>query len=101
VDIDLYALRSYARATYAASDEYLATLLDEQLQQTVDPSSSGMCIPTIQNFRYTPCAGYMGHPFKKSPFDNDDYAFQTPFLRTDVLSSQHRVSVIFCATKCC
>ena len=31
----------------------------------------------------------MGHPFKKSLFDNDDSAFQTPFLRTDVLSSQH------------
>jgi hypothetical protein len=36
------------------------------------------------------CAGYMRHPFKKSLFDNDDYAFQTPFLRTDVLSSLHR-----------
>jgi len=32
----------------------------------------------------------MGHPFKKSLFDNDDSAFQTSFLRTDVLSSQHR-----------
>jgi len=31
----------------------------------------------------------MGHPFKKSLFDNDDDAFQAPFLRTEVLSSQH------------
>jgi len=31
----------------------------------------------------------MGHPFKKSLFDNDDSAFQAPFLRTDVLSSQY------------
>ncbi len=37
----------------------------------------------------TPCAGSMGHPFKKSLFDNDDSAFQTPFVRTDVLSSQY------------
>jgi hypothetical protein len=37
----------------------------------------------------TACAGYMRHPFKKSQFDNDDAAFQVPFLRTDVLSSQH------------
>jgi hypothetical protein len=36
------------------------------------------------------CAGYVGHPFKKSLFDNDDNAFQALFLRTDVLSSQHR-----------
>jgi hypothetical protein len=35
------------------------------------------------------CAGYMGHPFKKSLFDNDDSAFQTPFLRTGIPSSQH------------
>jgi hypothetical protein len=36
------------------------------------------------------CAGYMGHPFKKSPSDNDYYAFQVPCLRTDVTSSQRR-----------
>ncbi len=35
------------------------------------------------------CAGFMGHPFKKSSSDNDYYAFQVPCLRTDVLSSQH------------
>jgi hypothetical protein len=32
----------------------------------------------------------MIHPFIKSLFDNDDYTFQAPFLRTDVQSSQHR-----------
>jgi hypothetical protein len=31
----------------------------------------------------------MGHPIKKSLFDNDDSAFQAPFVRTDVLSSQY------------
>jgi hypothetical protein len=38
----------------------------------------------------TPCTGYIGHPFKKGLFDNDDSAFQAPFVRTDVLSSQYR-----------
>jgi hypothetical protein len=28
------------------------------------------------------CAGYMGYPFKKYLFDNDDYAFQAPVLAT-------------------
>src|SRR5438876_12219688 len=37
----------------------------------------------------------MGHPFKKSLFNNDDSAFQTPFLRTDVLSSQYRLNTAF------
>jgi hypothetical protein len=37
-----------------------------------------------------PYAGSMDHPFNKSLFDNDDSAFHAPFVRTDVLSSQHR-----------
>ena len=37
----------------------------------------------------------MGHSFKKSLFNNDDSAFQTPFLRTDVLSSQYRLNTAF------
>jgi hypothetical protein len=37
-----------------------------------------------------PCAGSMDHPFNKRLFDNDDSAFHGPFVRTDVLSSQHR-----------
>ena len=36
------------------------------------------------------CVGYMGHPFKKSLFDNDYYTFQAPSLKTDVLSSQYK-----------
>ena len=36
------------------------------------------------------CAGYKGHPFNKSLFDHDDYAFQAPLLRTVALCSQHR-----------
>ncbi len=48
VHIDLNALRSYAQAAYAASDEYLATLSDEQLSQTVDLSWVGLGTPTIQ-----------------------------------------------------
>ena len=36
----------------------------------------------------------MDHPFNKSLFDNDDPAFQAPFVRTDVFSSQH--SMILC-----
>jgi hypothetical protein len=35
------------------------------------------------------CAGYLGHLYKKSLFDNDDSALQAPFVRTDVLSSQY------------
>jgi len=48
VDIDLNALRSYAQATYAATEEYLASLSDEQLHQTVDLSGIGLGIPTVQ-----------------------------------------------------
>jgi hypothetical protein len=35
------------------------------------------------------CAGSMGHPCKKSLFDNNNYAFQAPILRTDVPWNQH------------
>jgi len=48
VHIDLNALRSYAQATYAASDEYLATLSDEQLRRTLDLSGIGLGTPTVQ-----------------------------------------------------
>ena len=48
VDIDLNALRSYAQATYAATEEYLASLSDEQLRQLVDLSGVGLGIPTVQ-----------------------------------------------------
>jgi hypothetical protein len=32
----------------------------------------------------------LGHPFKKSLFDHNNYAFQAPFLRTDGPCSQHK-----------
>lgn len=48
VDIDLNVLRSYTQATYAATEEYLASLSDEQLHQTVDLSGVGLGTPTIQ-----------------------------------------------------
>jgi hypothetical protein len=47
VDIDLSALRSYAQAIYAATEEYLASLSDEQLHQTVDLSGVGLGTPTV------------------------------------------------------
>src|SRR5260221_12385311 len=37
----------------------------------------------------------MGHSFKKGLFNADDSAFQTPCLRTDVLSSQYRLNTAF------
>jgi hypothetical protein len=43
------------------------------------------------------CTGYLRHPFKKSLPDTDD-AFQAPFLRTDVVSSQYRPSSRACTT---
>jgi len=48
VDIDLNALRSYTQATYAITEEYLASLSDEQLRETVDLSGVGLGIPTVQ-----------------------------------------------------
>ena len=33
---------------------------------------------------YCTCSGYLGHPFKKNLFDNDDDTVQAPFLRADV-----------------
>lgn len=44
--LDLSALRSYARAIYAATEEYLASLSDKQLLQTVDLSGIGLGTPT-------------------------------------------------------
>src|SRR5215467_2923523 len=39
------------------------------------------------------CTGYLTHPFKKSLPDTN-YAFQAPFLRTDVVSSQYRGKLV-------
>jgi hypothetical protein len=48
VDIDLNALGSYTQATYATTEEYLASLSDEQLRETVDLSGVGLGIPIVQ-----------------------------------------------------
>lgn len=48
MDIDLSALRSYAQATYAATEEDLASLSDEQLCQAVDLSGVSLGVPTVQ-----------------------------------------------------
>jgi hypothetical protein len=42
VKVDLDAFRAYARAVYASSDEYLATLTPEDLDRTLDLSGTGM-----------------------------------------------------------
>jgi hypothetical protein len=47
VQIDLPALREYASAVYAASDDYIATLSPDDLDKTVDLSSMGMSPVTL------------------------------------------------------
>ena len=42
VKVDLDAMRKYAQAVYAASDEYLASLSDEDLTRSVDLSALGI-----------------------------------------------------------
>jgi hypothetical protein len=63
VHIDLNALRSYAQATCAASDEYLASLSDEQLRQTVDLSGVGL---GMQTFQWILSNSVVGHAFSHS-----------------------------------
>ena len=50
VQIDLAALRAYAQAVYANTDEYLASLNDEELATTIE----------IQNFGPQTIGGFMG-----------------------------------------
>ena len=47
VDIDLDAFRSYARATFAATEEYFASVSDEQLHKTGDLTSFDLGIQDI------------------------------------------------------
>ena len=42
VKIDLKQLREYAQAVYKTTDEYVASLVDEDLEKTVDLSGMGM-----------------------------------------------------------
>jgi hypothetical protein len=47
VAIDLPALRAYAQAVYAATDEYLAGLTDTDIAQTIDLSAIGFGQQTL------------------------------------------------------
>ena len=47
VRIDLEALRAYAQAVFATTDEYLATLADDDLRQTRDLSEYELGIMTL------------------------------------------------------
>lgn len=60
VTIDLTALRRYADAVRAATDDYLATLLDADLARLVDMSSIGMGRVTV-GFMLN--AAVLGHAF--------------------------------------
>ena len=42
VKVDLATLRQYAQAVYKASDEYLTSLSDEELERTIDLSALGI-----------------------------------------------------------
>ena len=47
LQIDLGPAREYARAVYAASDEYLASLPDTELERIIDLSRSGLGKPPV------------------------------------------------------
>jgi hypothetical protein len=47
VRVDLPAFRAYAKAVYAATDAYLATLADSELSREVDLSAMGMGKQTV------------------------------------------------------
>ena len=47
VELDLPAARQYAQAVYAATDEYLAALADETLDQVLDLSARGFGTTTV------------------------------------------------------
>ena len=47
VQVDLNALHEYAHVVYAATDEYLETLSDEELNRSVDLSALGLDPSTV------------------------------------------------------
>ncbi len=47
VSVDLAALRAYAQAVYAATDEYLASLNDADLGQEIDLSAMGFGVQNL------------------------------------------------------
>lgn len=48
VRVNLPALRQYARAVYAATDECLASLADEELNRSIDLTAFGFGQPTLR-----------------------------------------------------
>lgn len=48
VKVDLPALREYAKAVYATSDAYLASLTDEDLRRSIDLSALGIGKMTVK-----------------------------------------------------
>lgn len=47
VQLDLPAVRAYAQAVYAVTDDYLATVNDDALAQTLDLTPLGFSKPTV------------------------------------------------------
>ncbi|MBI4595088.1 MAG: DinB family protein [Candidatus Tectomicrobia bacterium] len=60
VKVELPTLRKYALAVYAASDAYLATLIDEDLRHPVSLAALGMGEATIE---FMLINGVLGHAF--------------------------------------
>jgi hypothetical protein len=63
VKVDLPALRKYAQAVYAASDEYLASLTDDDLNRPVNLSALGLGESTVG---YVLTNGALGNAFSHS-----------------------------------
>jgi hypothetical protein len=63
VKVDLAALRKYAQAVYAASDEYLASLTDDDLNRPVNLSALGLGESTVG---YVLTNGVLGNAFSHS-----------------------------------
>lgn len=61
--VDLEALRKYAQAVYAASDEYLASLTDNDLNHPVSLSALGLGGSTVG---YVLTNGILGNAFSHS-----------------------------------
>jgi hypothetical protein len=58
--VDLAAMRKYAEAVYAATDEYLASLTDDDLNRSVDLSALGIGEKTL---RYLLTNGLIGNAY--------------------------------------
>ena len=58
IRIDLAALRQYAQAVYAATDQYLASLQEGDLGRTIDLSGAGLSQPSLA---WLLSGGVLGH----------------------------------------